>query len=196
MIEINLLPEELRRKEPSRIVLPDIPIKKTLVWAVGVFAGFQILLLGLVFYQKAELFGVRRQVQTLGAANKDITLEKSQTLAVQTKLKQVQALVSRKFSWTLLLNAISDSMTKGVWLRTLGVESVAQKGRVLKIEGSVAGPGQETALIGKFIKELKGQPLLSDLFAEIELSTMNQKKIKEFDVYDFTLVCTFKKEKP
>ncbi|MBI3252077.1 MAG: PilN domain-containing protein [Candidatus Omnitrophica bacterium] len=195
MIEINLLPEELREKEPSRIVLPDIPIKKTAVAAIGIFAAIQILLFVFAFYQRLELFATRREIQSLTLANKTIAAEKSETAAVQAKLKQIQVLTTRKFYWASLLNAVSDSMTRGVWLRNLGVEPAAQNSRILKMEGSVVGAGQETAYVGKFIKELKAHPLLGELFSEIQLSTMNQKKIKEFDVYDFTLVCAFRKDK-
>ena len=53
--------------------------------------------------------------------------------------------------------------------------------RVLYLEGSVVGPGQETAFIGKFIKQLKENPLFAELFEDIRLSTINQRKIKRED---------------
>ena len=57
------------------------------------------------------------------------------------------------------------------------------------------GKGEETAYTGKFIKELKANSLFNGLFNDIELSQINQKRIKDFDVYDFVILCTFKKGK-
>ena len=50
MIEINLLPQELRKKESVKIALPDIPIKKTLIIAFGSFFGLQLLFTMVTFY--------------------------------------------------------------------------------------------------------------------------------------------------
>jgi hypothetical protein len=111
------------------------------------------------------------------------------------------------------MNALSDSMTKGVWLRGLSLSEMtvqappapAVKGApapktggtskewFLKIEGSTVAQGQETAYVGKFIKELKDNKTLSGVFEGIELSDMNQRKIREYEVYDFVLMCKFKK---
>ena len=56
-------------------------------------------------------------------------------------------------------------------------------------------PGQEMACIGRFLKSLKDDPKLSLLFDEIEVSTINQRRIKDLDVSDFTMVLVFKKDK-
>ena len=66
---------------------------------------------------------------------------------------------------------------------------------MLKLEGSVTASGQETAFIGKYVKSLKDNATFTELFRDIELSNINQRKIKEFDVYDFVLICKFRKGK-
>ena len=111
-------------------------------------------------------------------------------------------------------------MIKGVWLNSLSVaeeaealhrvrrqakagakpaakESAASGPplKVLKLNGSVVGKGDETENVGKFIKELKSNAILVDFFSDIELSDMTQRKIKEFDVYDFVISGVFKAEK-
>ena len=70
-----------------------------------------------------------------------------------------------------------------------------QKVWSLKLEGSAYAPGQETAFIGKFMQALKQDALFSELFDDIQLSNINQRKISNYDVYDFVLVCHFKKDK-
>ena len=69
---------------------------------------------------------------------------------------------------------------------------------VMKLEGSCSGgAGQETALIGKYLKSLRDNPYFRELFdSNINLSGMNQRKLGEADVFDFTIYCRFKKVKP
>ena len=205
MIEINLLPEEMRKKERIKLDLPAIPVFKILSVFLAVFVGIQVFLSIFAIYQRLEYTKVKNDVARLTKENDQIIKLKSETTAINNLLKEAKSLTDRKFFWSMLLNALSDSMTKGVWLRSLSIGFVnaeqgkpadarSPKARVLNLEGSVVGPGQETAFIGKFIKQLKENPRFSELFDDVKLSNMNQKKIKEFDVYDFVLVALFKKE--
>ena len=66
---------------------------------------------------------------------------------------------------------------------------------MLRIEGSVIGQGQETAYVGKFIKSLKDNEFMSGVLGDVTLSGMNQKKIKDYDVYDFIVLCPVKKDR-
>ena len=43
MIELNLLPDELRKKELPKFVLPEIPIQKTVTIFLGIFFGIQAI---------------------------------------------------------------------------------------------------------------------------------------------------------
>ena len=197
MIEINLLPEELRKRETVKLALPEIPVKGALVGLAVVFFTAQLLLSALALYRRVEISRVGKAVEILKTEGREVTRQKSEIAFAQRRLEQAGAITERKFYWSLLLNALSDSITKGIWLRRF---SAAETGnskalRSLNLEGSVIGPGQETASIGKFIKELKDNPVLSGLLGSVELATINQRKIRDYDVYDFTLACTFKKDK-
>ncbi len=209
MIEVNLLPEELRKKEAPKFVLPEMPNVRTLFIALVVFFGAQVLLIIFAVFQGIEFSSVKKSVAALTEQNKTIILQKSEIAAMRSELKRIKSLTEKKLFWSSLLNALSDSMTKGVWLRKLSVTEELRKAtppagkgsrsskmvRTLSLEGSIISPGQETAYIGKFIKELKSHPVFNELFDQIELSNIHQKKIKEFDVYDFVLACVFKKER-
>lgn len=218
MIQINLLPPDLRRKETPKIVLPDIPIKKTLLVIVGIVLGVQILLslaAGVLAFQSGATKAAIEKISGEVAETRRI---KEASVGALNKLKDIRILTSKKFYWASLLNALTDSMTKGVWLRTLSLEeniveapkpdakknskgSVKKSDMVqirsvtLKLEGSVYAGGQETAFIGKFVKALKENSYFNDLFFNIDLSNISQRKISDYDVYDFILFCRFKKEK-
>ncbi len=216
MIEINLLPEELRKKESIKITLPDIPIKKTLILVFGVFFGLQLLFTMGTFYLRFDSQLTGKQIETLKESNREIERQKSETVGIHNRLKEARALTLRKFYWASLLNALSNSMTKGVWLRTFYVTEEepksgavdkkpavpdekpakgAVKDRYLVLEGSAVGPGQETAFIGKFLKQLKDNPMFNNLFQDVKPYNINQRRIKEYDVYDFMIYCKFRKDK-
>ena len=215
MIEINLLPEQMRKKEAVKIALPDIPIKKTVTIALAVIFGFQALFTLLTIFLGFQKSSYTRQGQMFREANKEITQQKTETTGMYGRLKDARLVTTRKFYWAALLNALSNSMTKGVWLRafyvsdqepkpasaaypaepTAATDKKAPKDRYLVIEGSAVGTGQETAFIGKFLKQLKDNPLFGELFVDIKPSNINQRRIKEYDVYDFMIYCKFRKEK-
>lgn len=228
MIEINLLPEELRKKESVKLALPSIPAlpKKTVLFAIAAVLGLQVLLTAFAFFQKGEVIAVKNEIAVLKESSKGIAAQKIETTQMRTRLTQIDQMLRRKFFWSSLLSALTDSVIKGVWLTELSItegnaspmikkneldvppgrtDAAAQRRaasagprtgakppKMLKLEGSVVGPGEETALIGKFIKKLKSNKLFETLFAEIEPANINQRKIREFDVYDFTIGCMFK----
>lgn len=218
MIEINLLPEDLRKKESVKITLPEIPIKKTLFVAGGVVISLQLLLTLYIVFLHFQFVALNGQITVLREANKEVLEVKIQTTGVLNRLKEARNATTRPFYWASLLNEISGCMTKGVWLRNLSVseeeprstgaadkkaEAPAAstdgkkpaKARFLVLEGSAVGQGQETAFIGKFLKQLKDSKLLSDLFYEIKPYNINQRRLKDFDVYDFMIYLRFRKEK-
>ncbi len=194
MIEINLLPEELRKKEERVNLLSELPIKRSAVIVVIVFFGLQILATLGAFYLSVHFNWMKAETAKLKEINKEILSQKTSTLFIKKRIEQGDIATRRPFLWSSLLNALSDSITKGVWLTNFSITSDS-KIKQLKLEGSLVGRGEETALAGKFIKELKANLLFGELFSEIELATMKQKRIKEFDVYDFAVVCSFKKGK-
>ncbi len=218
MIQINLLPPELRKKESPKIMLPEIPIKKTLVVAVGFILVVQVLVslaAGVLAFQSGA---TKAAIEKLSGEVAETRRIKEASVGALNKLKDIRALTTKKFYWASLLNAITDSVSKGVWLRTLSLDEtvvevpkpnakkndkgiikksdmIQQRSLTLKLDGSVYAAGQETAFIGKFVKSLKENSFFNDLFSQIDLSNISQRKINEYDVYDFTLFCRFKKEK-
>lgn len=254
MILINLLPPELRRKEAPKITLPEIPVKKTLlIVGVGVLALQLLLSITAVFYSTRYAIA-KHEANTLSSKLRDVKQAKSRTSVIAKKMQDIRTLTDKNFLWASILNEISMTATRGIWLRSLGVEEVSMEKKrkrddvdveggkkakkekpkkaapekksptakksadkkdqskadsdkkkvlvvetehILKLEGSCAGAsGQETALIGKYLKSLKDDAYFKELFGDdINLSGMNQRKLGEADVFDFIVQCRFKKGK-
>lgn len=221
MIEINLLPDEMRKKEPVKLALPEIPVKKTLFMALGAVFGLQVLLIVITLGLRLRVGWLEGQVAGLQSAGAKVTAHKTETAMLQDRLKQLRAATGRKFYWAKLLDALTASTTRGVWLRTLNVKTeektdtggsnVAtppkeEKGetkktaktapaKLLVLEGSAIGAGQETAFIGKFLQSLKDNAVFREIFSDIQVSDIQQRRIEQVDAYDFLIVCKFKKEK-
>ena len=238
MIEINLLPEEMRKREAVKIALPDIPIKKTLLASGAVLLTLQFLLMVGALYVRVDLNSLSRNVSGLREQNREVLRQKADIRGMQMRIKEVHTLATRRFAWASLLNAVSQSMTRSVWLTdariedeeirpTVAAPKAAAKGsksqpatgvenkekdkkdkekekekparvmheKVLILEGSAIGAGQETAYIGKFLKEIKSNAMFVDLFSDIQASNINQKRFGEYEVYGFTVSCRFKEDK-
>lgn len=222
MIEINLLPDEFRRKDRFKVGVPDLPYVKILVAGGAVLLLLQLALAAFAVYQHFELSAVRAEAQRAGLENQAIDRQKEELAALKREILRVDALTQRRVHWSRMLHELTQTMTKGIWLRTLSIvdvyeastgpevssaarkpggksrrESAKPEGRsvlTLRLEGSAVGQGQETALIGKYIKEMKENTLFADVFEDIQLVNINQRKIKEYDVYDFVLQCRFRRE--
>ena len=206
IIQTNLLPEELKKKERIRLSLPEVPVRKALTIFFGILFAIQMALSVYAFYQKGRLGHVKERAAALKIGNREVALHKAEITSAKARSNEILTLIHRDFFWTQLLNDLSDSLTKGIWLTGLAVEeneSLVNPGprvrkapgprvRTLRLEGCAVGQGQETAYIGKFIKELKEHPRLGELFQDVKLQNINQKRIREADVYDFTLACIFK----
>lgn len=218
MIELNLLPEELRKKEMPKLALPQVPVKGQLA-AIAVFLGIHVLFVVGAIYRQIDLLSSKSEVDRLRVANRGIMQQKAEITVAQARGKQIDAIITRKFYWTQLLNSLSDVTVKGVWLtqfsvsdknesmRAKSARSANRKGakartkdapdsaRFFKIEGNAVGSGQETAIIGKFIKEIKQNGFFAGMITNVELSTINQRRIRDVDVYDFLLEVPLKSDK-
>ncbi len=200
MIEINLLPPEYRPKAAPKFVMPHLQVKKTFLPVAAVIFGAQLLLSLFAVYMVVDLAIVKAKTARIAEEGSLVAKKKAETVSTLERLRKIESIVQKKYCWSSLLNALSNSTSKGVWLTGFGVlESPADDkksaSKVLKLDGSVVGQGEETAFTGKFIKELKANALFASLFSKIELSNLVQKKIRDFDVYDFSIYCTFKPEK-
>ena len=220
MIEINLLPPELKKRKKN-IELPDISFLPIVAGLLGVIIIIH-LLLGLTLALKARTLNrLERKWKTILPQKEKADKMKAEFTGMKSKVDAIDKLVKNRRSWARRLNDMSDAMIPGVWLNKLWLESrvitqepVAKSDtgesnsakireikaepkktviRTLHLNGSViAGGGEETATIGKFIRSLKeNQDFYSD-FKDIESASIQRTKLKDEEIMDFELICYFK----
>ena len=195
MIEINLLPEGLRKKR-KKIELPEIPIIPITIGIVGIMVAVQIVLGGALVLCRREIGILDKKWQDLAPRKAEIDRTKKNISLAEKKTQTIEYLMSERLSWARLLNEISDSMTSNVWLNELDYTEKIDKSileRVLAISGSSAGKDEEaTAHIARFIRALKENENFFRDFNDIELVSIKKGSVSGQDVMDFTLACKFK----
>ena len=103
-------------------------------------------------------------------------------------------------------------MTDGVWLNSLYLSIEAPDAdammmqdfsqpqvippeiQTLVLKGTAVSPspGEETAVVGKFIESLRDNKDFFADFQDIKVTTIERKKLGQIEVMDFTIVCYFK----
>jgi len=194
MIEVNLLPKELRK--PARKVNIELPDVKFVPIAIGLVALIIFIQLALSFTVNAK----RRRVVELEKKWSDLRPKKEEVLAIDRqvnalgdRLSSISDIKKTSVSWARKLNALSDSLIPGMWLTSLTVEDDSGR-RYLSIRGNISSFWKdETAMIGKFMKTLKENRSFAKDFEEIKLDTIQQKTVKDSEVMDFSIKCYFEK---
>lgn len=202
MIEINLLPVQMRARKREQMKLPALPIIPVAIGVVGVLVALQVLLFLVVQIRSASLGSLKKQNLKITAKNAEaVNLDKT-VKEISSKVEIADKLKNSRFNLAKALNDLSDSMISGVWLRSIDVkkgESSSEPGilrEVLVIDGSsIVSDGGGDSSIGRFVNSLKDNVSFSDYFDEIELSKVERKKIRNTEILDFIIICHFKKGK-
>lgn len=189
MIELNLLPEELKKKK-KRIELPEIPFIPIGIALIVVLVVLQLLLSGWVATTRSQISSLEKTWQDLEPKKTKLEEIKKKISATGKKAQTIEYLIDRRMSWARLLNGLSDSVTSNIWLTNL-----SHNERTLTISGSASGKGEEaTAYIARFIQSLKDNSGFFKNFNDVELVSIKQDSVADQNVMDFKLACRFNPE--
>ncbi|MBM3247950.1 MAG: PilN domain-containing protein [Candidatus Omnitrophica bacterium] len=192
MIEINLLPQELRKKE-SNFKLP-FP-KENLILFGGAILVLLILihliLMGALAAKKVKYLGLNMEWQKILPEKNKIDSLKGEQKEITEKIKSIDKLTKKgRISWAKKLNVISDVLPQGVWVRRVNFIGTA-----LTIEGSsVSLRGEEVILVNKFASALKNSANFYSDFKDVEVGSIKRRQIKNIEVADFVLLATVKEK--
>jgi len=199
MIEINLLPEGLRKKKAKHLKLPHLPALPIIYGIIGFLILIQLILVFTVQVKKVTLNSLNKKFTSISAGSGEAKILEDKLKELLAKVDAVEKLSSARFNWAKNLNDLSDSLVSGIWLRRLyikkvdvGIPSTMPK-QLLVIEGSsiVSGEG-EAGCVGDFVNSLKENKEFSEGFHEIELTRVERRKIRHTEAIDFIITCYFK----
>lgn len=190
MIEINLLPEQLKGK----------PKGKGLGLKPGYFFYLIPCVVGIMFvlHIYLALWGVVRGFQFRFLSEKWRRLEPERKMLEDFNKKyesesedtrMIRQLIGSRLNWAQKLNKLSLNLPAGVWLNELAVskENFILKGSSLSLQK------EEVSLINKFMDNLKNDTEYFKDFQELELGPMQRRTLAGYDIVDFVLEGTLKK---
>lgn len=225
MLEINLLPEELKKKKRAapkidvkNVNLEKLPLSNMLLIAAGVFVAVQIAVFGLGILGDTVFRSLEKKYKDILPAKTEADKLSAQASMMSNKVKAIDELMVKRFSWAKKLGSMNDAITPGVWLTQLEYDeklverpragaSNAQKARAVQgkpamekvlerylvISGAASSMGEEgTALIGRFIKSLKENPSFYSDFSDIELGSIKREQVSGQEIMNFKITCLFK----
>jgi len=219
MIELNLLPEEVRKKR-AKIELPDLPLIPIGAALVGAMVIIQLLLGGLIFLNQKEKARLDKEWEELLPKKVKLDAIKKEISDLGKKVQSIEYLMEKRLNWARLLDELSASLTANIWLTELAYSekiekrktfsSRAQLGgkkapkakeesfliRTLTLSGRASLKGEEApAYIGRFTEALKANKDFSKHFSEIEPGPIKKGTVEKEEVMNFTVICKFSPEK-
>ena len=222
MIEINLLPESMRREK--REGGKEIFLFSIGGLLVGLLVLTWILLSGQIVVANRKISHLEREWKELLPITEETAMLIEKKRQLEERGTVLDALMKGRFLWAKKLNQISNLVPEGVWLSNISlgtkVEMVPSK-QSAKAKGKVAGDetqpqppplekkeikvlvirgstvsvkkGEEIVdLVGTFINRLREDETFFKDFSSIELGPGQRGMIGGIDIWNFELNLPFK----
>lgn len=194
--------------------------KNVAISAVAVLIVTHIVLFFIGARSSSLSGGLERKYSRLLPEKKEYESLKVEADIANGKAKAIDGLLANRFSWAGKLNELSDCVPQGIWLTDLsydektsqiavqvpvssmrsGVKKEITKTetkeavlRYLNISGYATSMGEQgTALVGKFIAQMKESAAFFADFSEIKLESIKSEKVLEQEAMSFKITCQFK----
>lgn len=201
MIEINLLPKELR------IYSGIFRINKEFcILAAGVLAffllGFFLMLGAVTGAQGFALTKLEKELKNLETSRRELRDIKTHLRFLQGQISAAEKMLIPAFFWSQKMNDISDLLPPGVWLTQMELEhrrvtgsqgEILSEGSLLMIHGRVYSKEKdEAAIVGKYISALKAKKGFSKDFEDIRLENVQTRGLGQIQAAEFVLACPLK----
>lgn len=194
MIKINLLPENLRKDKTGLLDGGFGSVPSEVVLGIFIAAGVFVFIVH--FILAAVAIGKITQHRILEARWQTMAAQKMKYDTVFDEAKILQARMNtlkpmtaeRGLGWSKLMNDISDSVPKGVWLKEIALNK-----KVLTISGSAVSRVQaEMMAAGSFTAALKEKPLVINAFSIVDVDSIQRRDVQGLAVADFTIKAKLK----
>ena len=196
MININLVPDELKKKKKDQFLLlafKDIPLEVS----VGIAGGFLALLLAVnILLQVITFLGAanykRLELSWQGMGSEKVQVEKimKDLDVLRKKIAVIENIKNgMRISWAQKLNSISDTILPGVWLNHLALD----KDKLLIEGNSVSKKGDHLSGINRFNNVLKNDQNFMKGIGNIEVSSIERKKMNDAGLASFSITATLDK---
>ncbi len=190
MIDINLVPPHLRKKQSKQMLLPaiiNIP-QETIVALVGglfvVLFLIHLILQTVILVKFVQHSREKKQLEAILPDKQKVDAVLTESRILQNKINSIEKITTEKrISWSQKLNDISDSVPKGVWLNKVSLSE-----KVLLIDGSaVSRMNEEMISVGSLIANLKSRKSFLSGLKNIEVGSIQRRQIHAVEIADFLI---------
>ena len=194
MIDINLVPSHLRKKKKGRFFLGKINIPFEIIIGCGggllVLLGvIHILLLYVNIRKLAQHKVLQKKWEAIRPEKEAVDAVVSEMRSAQSKCQAIEGIAGKSdLSWAQKLNILSDSLSRGVWLKKVALDD-----GVLFVEGSaISKETTEIISIHHLTSKLKANNDFSRHFTDLELGSIQRRKINNVEIVDFIITMKVK----
>lgn len=194
MIEINLLPRELRVKsrenvseQASLTVIIESIRKNLFICVILILLGAVVL--GHIYLtingmlKKGNLASLERKWADLAGQRKILDEFNQQYSAASGDAGLVQLFINQRVLWARKLNRLSLNLPSGIWFNdlTLGKQGLVIQGSVISLQKD------ELALINKLLDSLRSDQEFSKDFSNFEINGVQKRVVGSYEIADFVL---------
>jgi len=182
MLEINLLPEDLQKKNKSTGIETEYFLYIG-QWLLTIFLVIHIVLGGIWIFKTLQLKVLNYQWVKLEPQRKILaSLKGSSDTSAEARM------TGQRVSWAQKLSNLSEYLPSGIWFTNfaLSTQELILKCSVISLNK------EEMLLINQFISELKNDNVFYKDFSKIELGAMSKKMYGSYEVLDFILTFPLK----
>lgn len=186
MIEINLLPPELRTKakktEEGRFA-PGVYVLYTAVALISVLVVMHVGVFLMWMFKQSELAVLNAKWKELEPQRKVYEQAKKDSDMLSSDAKSIQQFVKQRINWSQKLNKLSLNLPSGVWFNEIALNQ-----KDFSLRGSaVSLQKEELSLINKFMANLKDDQEFFNSFNSMELGSVQRRTLGGYDIIDFVL---------
>ena len=203
MIEINLLPKELRKKRRQETV-PTIPVMPIAAGLVAFVIIFHFLLISINYIKNGTLKRLEKKWTEMQPQKKATDKIAQETTELEKRVNAVKKIAKPELNWTRLLSGLNQAIIPGIWLSSMNLDykgkpynpkNPSDHPTKLVLVGYAEGKSEvATTSVARFINSLKRNQDFFGYFDEIELENMRSQAVSGEETMLFHLSCDFKKK--
>ena len=188
MIELNLLPEQLKVKKKQKIEWAELPIIPVIVWVVILTIGIHALSILFVEMNRGSMKTLKKEWENYAPKKKEMEELTKELSSINAKVSSIEELEESRIVWARKMNNINDSMLPSIWLSSFSLKTGGNTKTTLFLEGFATGVSEEgTASVGRFINSLKHNEEFFSGLEDIELEDMRRSVVEKKEVMKFRL---------
>ncbi|MBL7081195.1 MAG: hypothetical protein ISS44_01315 [Candidatus Omnitrophica bacterium] len=182
MIEINLLPEDLKQKKERQIFLLQLFLC-ILPVAFGLLIIIHLYLGGLLLFKTLQYKSMNKKWEQLSSQRQKVDEWKKQYKISSQETEQVNKLLAQRIAISDKMQVLACALPRGIWFNHL---SLKEKGFYL--EGSVVSlKKDQMRLLNLFLGRLKKDKIFFKDFIRLELGHISMRTLGGFSIMDFVL---------